>query len=198
MDYQVMAEDVAETLGAMGLGQVALLGHSMGGKTAMTLALARPELVSRLVVADIAPVTYPPRIVRTVAAMQTVPLRPGLTRREADAALAAAGVAEAGVRGFLLLNLRMDGPAPVWRLGLDHIAAAMPAIEGFPDPGSATYPGPVLVLAGETSDYIQVADHSRFRAIFPDVRFATIPAAGHWLHAENPAAFLDAVGAFLG
>jgi pimeloyl-ACP methyl ester carboxylesterase len=198
MDYRVMAADVAETLGAMGLRRVALLGHSMGGKTAMTLALARPELVSRLVVADIAPVTYPPRIVRTVVAMQTVPLRPGLTRREADAALAAAGVAEAGVRGFLLLNLRMDGPAPVWRLGLDHIAAAMPAIEGFPDPGSATYPGPVLVLAGETSDYIQAADHPRFRAIFPDVRFATIPAAGHWLHAENPAAFLDAVVAFLG
>jgi pimeloyl-ACP methyl ester carboxylesterase len=198
MDYAVMAEDVAATLAGMGLGPVALLGHSMGGKVAMRLALTRPALLARLVVADIAPVVYPPRIARTVAAMQAVPLRPGLTRREADAALAAAGVAEAGVRGFLLLNLRLDGAVPAWRIGLAEIGGAMPAIEGFPDPGGATYGGPMLVLAGERSDYIRDVDHARFRALFPAARFETMASAGHWLHADDPGGFVAAVERFLG
>ena len=89
MDYPGMAADVAETVEAAGAAPAAVLGHSMGGKTAMVLALTRPELVTRLLVADIAPVPYPPRQARIVNAMRAVPLRPGLGRREADAALLA-------------------------------------------------------------------------------------------------------------
>jgi pimeloyl-ACP methyl ester carboxylesterase len=195
MDYPAMAADVAETIGAAGAAPAAVLGHSMGGKVAMALALARPGLVARLVVADIAPAAYPPALRGYVAAMQAVPLRPGLARREADAALAGA-VPHPGIRAFLLQNLRFDADPPAWRLNLPAIAAAMPAIEGFPDLGAA-YPGPTLVLKGERSDYVRPEHGPRFRALFPAARFATVPAAGHWVHSENPAGFLALVEPFL-
>jgi esterase len=186
---------VAETLAALGAAPAAVLGHSMGGKVAMALALERPALVERLVVADIAPVTYPPALRGYVAAMQAVPLQPGLTRREADAALAEA-VPEPGIRAFLLQNLRFGDGAPAWRLGLTEIAAAMPVIEAFPE-AAARYDGPVLVLNGERSNYVRPAQHDRIRALFPRAEFATVPASGHWVHAENPQAFLGLVEPFL-
>ena len=196
MTYAAMAADVAETLEAEGAWPATVVGHSMGGKVAMTLALARPEGVVRLVVADIAPVTYPsPPFLAYLDAMRAIPLRPGLTRREADAVLADA-VPSPPLRGFLLQNLLLAADPPRWRIGLEEIAAAMPAIGGWPDP-SGRYEGEVLVLAGTRSDYIGPDDHARFRALFPAVRFAAIEA-GHWLHAENPAGFLDALEAFLG
>jgi esterase len=191
MDYPRMAAAVAETMD----GPMAVLGHSMGGKVAMTLALARPDLVTRLVVADIAPVTYPPALRGYVEAMRAVPLHPGLTRREADAALAGA-VPEPGIRAFLLQNLRLGEGGPSWRLGLEAIAAAMPVLEGFPET-TARYDGPVLVLAGERSNYIRPAHHARIRALFPRAEFATVPGAGHWVHAENPTGFLALVEPFL-
>lgn len=195
MTYAEMAADVAETLAARGAWPAAVVGHSMGGKVAMTLALAQPEGVARLVVADIAPVTYPaPLFLRYLAAMRALPLRPGLTRREADAALLTA-TDNPVLRGFLLQNLLLHENPPRWRVALEAIADGMPAIGGWPDT-SGTYGGAVLVLAGDASDYIGPADHARFRALFPRVTFRTI-AAGHWLHAENPAGFLAAIAPFL-
>jgi pimeloyl-ACP methyl ester carboxylesterase len=195
MSYPEMAADVAETLRAEGAWPAAVIGHSMGGKTAMALALTRPEGVARLLVADIAPVAYPtPLFARYVAAMRAIPLRPGLTRKEADAALVDA-VPNPGLRGFLLQNLLFTADPPRWRVALDVIAAEMGAIGGWPElPG--TYGGDVLVLAGDASDYIRPAHHALFTRLFPAARFATIQA-GHWLHAENPAAFLEQVVAFL-
>lgn len=195
MDYPAMAADVAETLAALDAAPAAVLGHSMGGKVAMALALARPALVERLVVADIAPVTYPPALRGYAAAMQAVPLHPGLTRREADAALAEA-VPEANVRAFLLQNLRFGEGAPHWRLGLGEIAAAMPVMEAFPE-FAARYDGPVLVLNGERSNYIRPAHHDRILALFPRAAFATVPGSGHWVHAENPQGFLGLLEPFL-
>jgi pimeloyl-ACP methyl ester carboxylesterase len=161
----------------------------------MALALAEPEGVSRLLVADIAPVTYPtPLFARYIAAMRAIPLRPGLTRRDADAALADA-VPSPALRGFLLQNLLFNEDPPRWRIALDVIAAEMAQIGGWPDlPGR--YDGQVLVLAGDASDYIRPEHHALFTRLFPAARFATIPA-GHWLHAENPAAFLEQVIGFL-
>jgi len=191
MGYPAMAAAVAAALG----GPMAVLGHSMGGKVAMALALTRRELVTRLVVADIAPVTYPPALRGYIAAMQAVKLHPGLTRREADAALAEA-VPEPAIRGFLLHNLRLGEAGPSWRLGLEEIAAAMPEIEGFPE-FATRYEGPVLVLSGERSNYIRPAHHARIRALFPRAEFAVVPGSGHWVHAENPKAFLGLVAPFL-
>lgn len=196
MSYAAMAEDLAETLDAAGIERAAVVGHSMGGKVAMTFALTHPGRVDRLIVADIAPVRYAPALRGLVAALQALPLRPGLTRRQADAALAAA-IPQAGIRAFLLKNLRFETDPPAWRLGLHEIAAAMPEIEDFAAPADARFAGPALALRGEASDYIRPEHHAVFRALFPAIRFATVPQAGHWVHADNPAGFLALVEAFL-
>ncbi len=195
MDYPAMAQDVAELIARRGLAPAAVLGHSMGGKVAMALALRHPEMVSRLVVADIAPVRYPPALRGYVAALRALPLTPGLSRREADAGLEAA-IPEAGIRAFLLQSLDFGGDVPHWKLGLAEIAAAMPAIEDFPVTGR--FEGPVLVLAGERSGYIKPEHHRVFRALFPAARFAMIERAGHWVHADNPNAVLALTEPFLG
>lgn len=194
MNYAAMAEDVAELVARRGLGATAVLGHSMGGKVAMALALTQPGMVARLVVADIAPVRYPPALRGYVAAMRALPLTPNLTRREADAGLEAA-IPEAGIRAFLLQSLDFAGDAPSWKLGLAEIADSMPDIEDFPATGR--YEGPTLVLAGERSTYIQPEHHMLFRRLFPAARFAMVEKAGHWLHADNPHAFLALTEPFL-
>jgi len=195
MDYALMADDVAETLAALGAVPAAVVGHSMGGKVAMALALMRPEAVTRLVAADIAPVAHHSTLRPYIAAMRAVPLTPALTRREADAALAAT-IPEPAIRAFLLLSLRFGPDGPAWRLNLPALDAAMPAIEGFPAFGAA-WNGPVLSLAGGRSDYVAAPGIAAFRVLLPRVRFATIPQAGHWLHAEQPDAFVAAIEAFL-
>jgi pimeloyl-ACP methyl ester carboxylesterase len=194
MSYATMADDVAETMHDAGIASAAVVGHSMGGKAAMALALRHPARVTRLVVADIAPVRYAPALRGHVAAMQALPLRKGLTRREADAALAAS-VPAPGERAFLLQNLRFEDDPPRWRLGLAGIAAAMEEIEGFDATGKNDLP--VLFLSGGRSGYVRPEHVPAIRALFPQARFETIPEAGHWLHAEQPAAFLAAVTRFL-
>ncbi|MFC0407543.1 alpha/beta fold hydrolase [Roseomonas elaeocarpi] len=197
MDYRALAEDVADTLRAAGAVPAAVLGHSMGGKVAMTLALRAPEVVRRLVVADIAPVTYPPFFRSYAEAMLSLPLRAGMTRREAEAHLASV-VGEAGVRAFLLQNLDLAAPQPRWRIGLREISEALPEIEGWPELAEGTrYDGPVLFLRGGRSDYVQPEYEERIRALFPRVEFATVEKAGHWVHAEDPVGFLAAVTPFL-
>lgn len=196
MDYPTMAADLAETMDAAGVARAAVLGHSMGGKVAMAFALAHPERVERLVVADIAPVRYRPALRGYVDAMQTLPLRSGMTRKEADAHLAAT-IPEPGIRAFLLQSLRFETDPPAWRLGLAELAGAMPVIEDFASPPGARFDGPVLVMAGEHSGYVRPEHHAAFRALFPQVAFTTIQNAGHWVHAENPQGFLAALEPFL-
>jgi pimeloyl-ACP methyl ester carboxylesterase len=152
--------------------------------------------VERLIVADIAPRPYPPALRAVVAAMQALPLHAGLTRQEADQALRAA-VPEAPIRSFLLQNLRFEAAPPSWRIGLAEIAAAMPEIENFAPPPGAQFEGPALAMAGALSPYIRTEDHAAFRALFPRISFASIPRAGHWLHAENPGGFLAELRGFL-
>jgi pimeloyl-ACP methyl ester carboxylesterase len=196
MGYATMAADVAETAASLGITAALLVGHSMGGKTAMALALTRPDLVEKLVVMDIAPVAYNHGNGAYVAAMQAVPLSPGLTRHAADAALAAA-IPEAPLRSFLLNNLVL-GPNPHWRVALSEIGAAMPDILGWQDPPGATpYTGAALFLRGGASDYVP---HSAFETIlarFPAARIESLAGAGHWLHAEQPANVIAALKEFL-
>lgn len=193
MTYRLMAEDVLETMRGHGIERAALVGHSMGGKVSMALALRHPERVTRLLVADIAPVTYPPRYDEIAAAMLALELKPGLTRAAADAALAPA-VADGTMRQFLLSNLRF-GAEPSWRIGLREIAAALPEMMGWAEAG--TYDGPTLVLRGERSDYILPEHRPVFQALFPQARFVSLRDAGHWLHADQPEAFTRTVAAFL-
>ena len=193
MTYGLMAQDVLDTLHAHGLERAALVGHSMGGKVAMQAALRYPDRITRLLVADIAPIAYRPRYRAISEAMLSLPLRPGLTRAAADQWLSEA-VDDPAVRGFLLSNLRF-GAAPAWRIGLAEIASALPEIEGWSAAG--VYEGPTLVLRGERSDYILPEHRALFRTLFPAARFATLRDAGHWLHAEQREAFIQTVNAFL-
>jgi pimeloyl-ACP methyl ester carboxylesterase len=195
MAYPDLAGDVLATLAALDGLPASLLGHSMGGKTAMACALLAPGSVRRLLVADIAPVAYAHHNRAVAAALQAIPLQPGLTLAQAAAFLAAA-VPEAAIRGFLLQNL-MPGEAPHWRIGLADIAAGMADIEGWPDlPAAAAFPGPALFVNGARSEYVTGAHRQRARQYFPAARFVTLKDAGHWLHADQPAAFLQVVQAF--
>ena len=194
-DYAAMAGDLAEVVAAHG-GRADVLGHSMAGKAAMVLALTAPELVRRLIVADIAPVAYGHDQMRYVRAMQALDLGTVTRRSEGDAALAAQ-VPEAGVRAFLLQSLAFEEGRARWKLNLEVLAERMPAIMTFPDlPGSFT--GPVLFLTGAKSDYVSPEHWPRIRALFPAAERQALEGAGHWLHAEQPAAFVAAVEAFLG
>lgn len=196
MDYATLAEDVRETLVALNALPCALIGHSMGGKTAMRLALEHPHLISRLIVGDIAPVAYPPRHHAEIAAMLRLPLRPGLTRAEADKQLAAS-IEDPALRGFLLQNLRFN-TVPYWRIGLAEIATSLSEIESWPPvPDASRYEGPTLFVIGGHSSYVQPSHRPLIRQLFPSARFVTIKRAGHWLHADDPETFLAVVEAFL-
>jgi esterase len=194
MRYQTLAADVLETLDALGVEPAAVIGHSMGGKTAMTIAVMAPERVARLLVADIAPVPYQHENAAVADAMRAIPLHAGLTRAEAEAALTDA-VPIPSVRTFLIQNLQF-GPRPHWRIGLDEIATAIPDLEGWETP-AGTYSGPTLFVSGAHSDYVQPEHRPVIRALFPTARFVSVKNAGHWLHADNPAGFLSVVEAFL-
>jgi esterase len=190
MDYDTMAADVLETLAAKDCLPAAFVGHSMGGKVAMRLALTAPQQVRRLVVADIAPVPYPPHFDTFAEAMLAIP--PQLSRTEADAALAAA-IPDQPVRSFLLHNFRSGSG---WRIGLAEIAAALPTIAQWSESG-VSYSGPTLFVTGARSNYVQPQNRPLITELFPAVRFVTIKDAGHWLHSEQPAAFNATLEAFL-
>lgn len=192
-DYAGMAEDLAEVIDSHG-GKADVLGHSMGGKAAMMLALTRPELIRKLVVADIAPVAYGHSQSHLIEAMRNVDLDKVETRRDADEAMQDA-VPEPGVRAFLLQSL--DVKARNWRLNLDVLEADMDKITGWPERIAGQFDGPVLMLSGAESDYVLTDHRDRIRAHFPAARFAKIPGAGHWLHADKPREFEAAIRIFL-
>jgi esterase len=194
MRYPTLAADVRDTLQSLGIERAAVVGHSMGGKAAMALALRWPDLAGRLLVADIAPVIYQHGNSAIAQAMAAIPLTPTLTRPQADAALAQA-VPRADIRAFLLQNLRF-GAQPHWRIGLQEINTEIPDLEGWIDlPG--TYPGPALFVTGANSDYVLPEHRPIIRSKFPTARFVAIKNAGHWIHADNPAGFLSVLEAFL-
>ncbi|MCS6854318.1 MAG: alpha/beta fold hydrolase [Elioraea sp.] len=198
MDYAAMADDVAGLIEELAAGRAAVLGHSMGGKVAMVLALTRPALVDRLVVVDIAPVAYRTTSGACASGLRALPLRPGMRRVEADALLSAT-VPDAAERAFLLQNLVFDdGGAPRWKPNLAAIEEAMPLIASFPEfPRHARFDGPVLVVRGERSGYVRPDHFEATLALFPRAVFVTVPGAGHWVQAEAPEAFLRAVEPFL-
>jgi esterase len=195
MRYATMAADVVETMAALDVEAARVVGHSMGGKAAMMLALMHPALVERLAVLDIAPVTYGHEHDGLVAAMRGLVLSPALTRHEADAALAGA-IPDPALRGFLLHNLVL-GDAPHWRLGLAEIAGAMEDLVGWPEREAASYPGAALFLRGALSSYVRESACGAIRQYFPAALIETIEGTGHWLHAEKPQAVVAALGRFL-
>ncbi|MCB1884108.1 MAG: alpha/beta fold hydrolase [Geminicoccaceae bacterium] len=198
MDYAAMAGDLAALIeGELG-GQADVLGHSMGGKAAMVLALTAPERLRRLAVVDIAPVPYAHDFEGYIKAMQGLDLASMTRRSEADAALAPA-VPDPAVRAFLLQNLDAGGGGRLaFRPNLEGLLAAMDAITGWPDACEGRhFDGPALFVRGALSDYVRDDALPGIRALFPKARIETVPDAGHWVHAQAPAVLGRLVEGFL-
>ncbi|WP_112312134.1 alpha/beta fold hydrolase [Pseudogemmobacter bohemicus] len=194
-DYPAMAADLAGVIESLG-GRVDLMGHSMGGKAAMQLALTRGDLIRRLIVADIAPVAYNHDQSQHIHAMRALDLTGLTTRGEADRRLSAL-VEDPSLRAFFLQSLDLK-PAggPEWRLNLDVLERDMAKITGWP--GTAGhFDGPTLFLTGGNSHYVRPEHRETIRVLFPHARFAKLAGAGHWLHAEKPREFEETLRVFL-
>ncbi|MGR3503621.1 alpha/beta fold hydrolase [Pseudaestuariivita sp.] len=190
--YDDLAEDLAEVIDAHG-GQASVIGHSMGGKAAMMLALTRPDMVNRLLVADIAPVRYSHTQLGFVEAMQRVYTKAITSRSDLVAALAPE-VSDPSLQSFFAQSFDMQ--TRQWRLNLDTLAREMQKIMDFPDV-SGVYDGKSVVLTGAQSDYVTAEHRPRITALFPKARFVQLKDAGHWLHADQPRAFEAAARVFL-
>lgn len=197
MSYPEMAEDVAEFIQNQTLDQADVVGHSMGGKVAMTLALKRPELVRSLCVADIAPVKYSHSFKSYVDVLKSVDLHSLKSRKDIDGQIADV-VKSPAVRAFLLTNLAHSESGFYWQVNLEALGNEMDTISGVPTirPDSR-YDGPTLFLNGGASDYVQRSHSQLIRHLFPKVSFETIEGAGHWLHAEKPHDFMKILSDFL-
>lgn len=193
--YKAMAEDVVEFLQQKGIQKAHILGHSMGGKTAMYLALNFPEVVDKLIVADIAPRYYPPHHQDVIAGFRTINLETLTSREEADK-LMSRELPEIGVRQFLLKNLYRDESSKfAWRMNLEGLVAQ---IENIGEESKGTpFASPTLFIRGELSRYIQEKDFPLMKQLFPSYTLTTIAGAGHWVQAEKPTEFVQAVLAAL-
>ena len=197
MSYQQMAEDVARFFVENELENVVLLGHSMGGKTAMQLALQFPDRIAALIVVDIAPVCYDHlhKQLKLIEAMQELDLAGEMSRSEIEKKLAVK-IPEKRLLSFLMTNLNRQNGQFQWRIGLEQIAAGMPELLNYPELKSV-FKGPGQFIGGENSAYLKFEYHALIRKYFPESRITMLDNCGHWLHVEQPAAFQKTVNEFL-
>ncbi|MBU0654674.1 MAG: alpha/beta fold hydrolase [Gammaproteobacteria bacterium] len=196
MSYRAMVADVVEVLDSQGITTCDLMGHSMGGKVAMALALQHPALIRRLLVVDIAPKAYPPRHQALLQAMTSMPLAELKSRKQADEWLAPT-VKHPFERGFLLKNLgrNADG-AFQWQCNLHEIARHYLKISGFPV-SEGVFSAPTRFIRGGQSDYVTDDDLSLIQQYFPAAQLMTLDAAGHLPHVQTPEAFGALIEDFL-
>lgn len=200
LTYPAMAEAVREFLDAHALPAATVIGHSMGGKTAMQLALKHSDRVAALVVVDIAPVQYAGREhLSIIRAMQAADLQNVQRRAEVERQLEDAVSVEA-IRKFLMQNLvqREDGSGLRWQINLEGLARSLDALMDFPiEPDMEPYGGPAYFLAGGASDYVLPEHEPAIHRLFLDHELHRLEGCGHWLHAEAPALFTEHVMDFL-
>ncbi len=192
MSLDVMADDLRALLDDRGLPAATIIGHSLGGRVAMHFALLHPERTTRLGVLDIAPVDYPNRFERMTADLLRIDPSACTTRDELEAALADV-LPDPSERQLIMMGVARHGNSFVWRINLPAIRRAAPALMRFTAPPGAIYGGPTLFLRGGNSNYVKDEYRPVIRDLFPDARFAAVQNAGHWLHAEQPEAFLHAL-----
>ena len=189
-DYELLVEDLFFYVEHHQLEKVHLLGHSMGGKVAMLFAVTYPELVAKLIVADIAPKSYPPHHEIILEGLNAVNFEIQNSRKAVEELLKVY-IQDSGIRQFLLKNVYWKEKGRLaYRFNLqsladhnDEVGAALPSFTSFD--------GPTLFIRGANSNYILEEDKALIKAHFPNSQIATIPKAGHWLHAENPVDFLS-------
>ncbi|XP_064022109.1 sn-1-specific diacylglycerol lipase ABHD11 [Pogoniulus pusillus] len=201
MTYEAMSLDVQHLLTHLGITKCILLGHSMGGKTAMTLALQRPDLVERLISVDISPSisTSVSEFSAYISAMKSLKIPDGLSRSAArqlaDDQLSSV-IQLPGLRQFLLTNLVEVEGRHVWRVNLEAISNHLADIMNFPV-FHKPYLGPVLFLGGSNSPYISSKDYPEIQRLFPRADIQYIEGAGHIVHQDKFEEFITAVSKFL-
>lgn len=195
-NYDVLAEDVYQYCLHHQLAAVAVIGHSMGGKAAMNLAMKHPKIVEKLIVVDIAPKVYPPHHADVMAGLLSLDLEKLESRQEADDQLKKY-ISDFGVRQFLLKNLYRETSGKFGlKCNLKVLSKAEDQIgETFLQ--HAIFEKPVLFLKGQNSSYIEEDDHITIKKYFPKAEVFEVPNTGHWLHAENPKGFYEKLLSFL-
>jgi esterase len=194
--YELMAGDVRRLMQGLGLTSVHLVGHSLGGKVAMQLALTHPTAVSRLVVVDISPRAHRSLHDELFVALRHLDLDRVHSRTQADELLATA-IPHRPTRHFLLTNLvRQPQGGWHWRVNLEALQANREQLTGALQGGPFT--GPTLFIRGERSDYVAAGELGEIRRLFTRAELVTIPEAGHWVHVDAPRALEEALRGFLG
>lgn len=195
MTYHEMAADVLALIQSLGLERPVVIGHSMGGKTAMTLALEHPESVGRLIVVDIAPVSYGDRLTPYVEAMLSLEPRMVSDRTAIMRHFVERKISDTAVVSFLMQNLTVRNDHFDWQLNLPAISAAVPTLCAFPPELTARrFNGPTTLITGSLSDYVSAADRETFVEQFPQAQAVEVDGAGHWVHADRRAEFVAALG----
>ncbi|XP_040036758.2 sn-1-specific diacylglycerol lipase ABHD11 [Gasterosteus aculeatus] len=201
LTYEAMTDDLKHLLAKLHIEKCVLIGHSMGGKTAMTTALSQSGLVERLVVVDISPARTTSRtnFRYYIQAMQEVKISSDIprstARRMAEDQLRTL-VKERSVRQFLLTNLVEQNGHYAWRVNLEAIEAHLEDIMSFPS-FNTVYDGPTLFLGGASSAYISSDDYPEIQRLFPSADIQYIPDASHWIHADKPLDFISSISSFL-
>ncbi|MGY6277998.1 alpha/beta fold hydrolase [Methylomonas sp. MgM2] len=185
MDYPIMAHDVLEFMNGLEIEKAHLLGHSMGGKIAMSAALSNPERIQSLMVADIAPVTYNHSFDNMIDALRRLPLETLSNRKEAEQFLAEA-IPDLAFRQFLLQNLLLKDGAYHWRINLEIIQRTAHHIVGFPSEYQRPFDDKALFIAGQHSAYVRP---DAVFGLFPNAQIVEIPDTGHWLYVQAPDKF---------
>lgn len=194
MSFAAMAADIALLQDTLGIVRSHMIGHSLGGRVAMELALRDSARVQHLIIADIAPVAYAPHHTQILAALQRLDLH-GIANRGAVEAQLAQSIPELGVRQFLLKSLYMENNAWRWRFNLPVLQSSYANITTAQS--GEPFTGPTLFIKGELSDYILPEYEDAMRTLFPNFELKTIAGAGHWLHGEKPEEFNRVVLQFL-
>lgn len=195
-NYQVMAEDLKELMDDEALDSAYIMGHSMGGKTVMTFAMNYPAKVKKMIVADIAPRFYPLHHQRILEGLNAIPMGELKSRKEADDILAKY-INIPGIRQFLLKSLGRDENGKfIWKINLPVITEKIGNV-GEELKSATPFEKPTLFMGGVNSDYITEKDKEEIERLFPNSHVIYIKDAGHWLHAEQPAAVIETVKAFL-
>ena len=195
-NYDVLAADLKTYCNHHNLENIVLLGHSMGGKTAMLFAALYPEIVSKLIVADISPRFYPVHHDAILEGLTSLNFEEITSRKEAEIQLSKY-VQDVGTRQFLLKNVYRISPTVLGlRINLKTLKTQVSEV-GEALPSTLIFQKDTLFLRGDKSEYISTPDEVLIKNQFPIATLETISNAGHWLHAENPVEFFDRVGAFI-
>lgn len=195
MTYRAMASDLFELFDHLSLPSASLLGHSMGGKTAMHFALNHPHLVEKLIVVDIAPRAYPSLHDEIFDALKSIDLSTIQTRQQVDASLAQR-IPQTAIRQFLMKNLTRNNSGKfMWKANIDALDRSYGELMRAIDSGTP-FAGPTLFVRGTRSSYIAPSDSADIQRLFPRAQVATLEA-GHWVHSEAPDSFFEIVRDFL-